>query len=204
VVVRAGFHLSAAVPSVADRSPCSIVLIGVRRIDREHVSLAKSKLKSFTIWLPLIVWCRCLVAVGHSVLERSHQIAFDVFRFSMSFAGFASPMACERTCGSVGHVTNELAKSANFRCRLERVVFFRHFLRRTDDRHSQRVKTFFARGNRIRGRSRLRRWSGRRRWFSCRAERGNCHQYNKHKTSLLVMNSFGKSCHFAGRKGHSF
>ena len=40
-------------------------------------------------------------------------------------------------------MANELAKCANLLCRLEGVVFFRHFLRCTDDRAAhKRVKTF--------------------------------------------------------------
>src|SRR6516165_2307099 len=79
-------------------------------------------------------------------------------------------------------MANELAKSANLRCRLEGVAFFRHFLRRTDDRAAhKRVKTFFARGNRVRGRS------GRRRWFLLPEQsNGSCHQCNKHKTESFV------------------
>src|SRR3989442_9433146 len=104
-------------------------------------------------------------------------------------------------------MANELAKSANLRCRLEGVVFFRHFLRCTDDRAAhKRVKTFFAGGNRVRGRSGLRRWSGRRRWFLLpQQSNGNCHQCNKHKTESFVHETpFGESCHLAGHKGRSF
>src|SRR5712692_170861 len=108
-------------------------------------------------------------------------------------------------------MANELAKSANLRCRLEGVVFFRHFLRRTDNRATyKRVKTFFARGNRVRGRSGLHRWSGRRRsgrrrFLLSEQSNGNCHQCNKHKTESFVHETpFGKSCHLAGRKGPSF
>src|ERR1700675_4787220 len=95
-------------------------------------------------------------------------------------------------------MANKLAKSANLRCRLEGVVFFRHFLRRTDDRAAhKRVKTFFARGNRVRGRGGLRRWSGRRRWFLLPEQsNGSCHQCKKHKTEPFVHETpFGKSCH---------
>src|SRR5580704_13695760 len=98
-------------------------------------------------------------------------------------------------------MANELAKSANLRCRLEGVVFFRHFLRRTDDRAAhKRVKPFFARGNRVRGRS------GRRRWFLLpQQSNGNCRQCNKHKTKSFVHETpFGESCHLAGHKGRSF
>src|ERR1700730_16035162 len=100
-------------------------------------------------------------------------------------------------------MANELAKSANFRCRLEGVVFFRHFLRCTDDRAAyKRVKTSFAGGNRVRGRSGLRRRSGRRRWFLLPEQsNGNCHQCNKHKTQSFVHETpFGKWCHVAGHK----
>src|SRR6266853_1108046 len=104
-------------------------------------------------------------------------------------------------------MANELAKSANLRCRLEGVVFFRHFLRCTDDRAAnKRVKTLFARGNRVRRRSGLRWWSGRRRWLLLPEQsNGNCHQCNKHKTESFVHKTpFGKSRHVAGRKGPSF
>src|SRR5271170_8098873 len=98
-------------------------------------------------------------------------------------------------------MANELAKSANLRCRLEGVVFFRHFLRRTDDRAAdKRVKTFFARGNRVRGRS------GRCRWFLLPEQsNGNCHQCNKHKTESFVHETpFEESCYLAGLNGRSF
>src|ERR1700675_3681485 len=104
-------------------------------------------------------------------------------------------------------MANKLAKSANLRCRLEGVVFFRHFLRRTDDRAAhKRVKTFFARGNRVRGRGGLRLWSGRRRWFLLPEQsNGSCHQCKKHKTESFVHETpFGKSCHLADHKGPSF
>src|SRR5580700_7061413 len=101
-------------------------------------------------------------------------------------------------------MANKLAKSANLRCRLEGVVFFRHFLRRTDDRAAhKRVKTFFARGNRVRGRGGLHRWSGRRRWFLLPEQsNGSCHQCKKHKTESFIHETpFGKSCHLADHKG---
>src|ERR1700722_12776547 len=95
-------------------------------------------------------------------------------------------------------MANELAKSANFRCRFEGVVFFRHFLCRPDDRVAhKRVKTLFARGNRVRGRSGLRGWSGRRRRLLLPEQSNrNRHQCNKHKTESFVHKTpFGKSCH---------
>src|SRR5271170_4202773 len=50
-------------------------------------------------------------------------------------------------------MADELAKAANLRCRLEGVVFFWHLLRGTNHRSAhKRVKTFFARGNRVRRR----------------------------------------------------
>src|SRR6266853_1592969 len=95
-------------------------------------------------------------------------------------------------------MANELAKSANLRCRLEGVVFFRHFLRRTDDRDAhKRVKTFFARGNRVRRRSGLRWWSGRRRWLLLPEQsNGNCHQCNKHKTESFRVRQLSPDCVF--------
>src|SRR4030088_233951 len=104
-------------------------------------------------------------------------------------------------------MANELAKSANLRCRLEGVVFFRHFLRRTDDRAAnKRVKTFFARGNGVRGRSGLRWWSGRRRWLPLPEQsNGNCHQCNKHKTESFVHKTpFGKSWRLVHRNEPGF
>src|SRR5271168_3414109 len=100
-------------------------------------------------------------------------------------------------------MANELAKAANLRCRFEGVVFFWHLLRGTNHRSAhKRVKTFFARGNRVRRRSRLRRWSGRCRWFLLPEQNnGNCHQCNKHKTKSFVHETpFRKSCHLAGHK----
>src|SRR5579862_8753254 len=115
----------------------------------------------------------------------------------MSFAGFVSPMACEQNVYEASATwPTSWAKSTNFRCWLEGVVFFRHFLRRTDDRATyKRVKTFFARGNRVRGRSGLHRRIGRRRWFLLPEQsKGNSHQCNQHKNeSLGHENSFRKN-----------
>src|SRR4249920_2775022 len=100
-------------------------------------------------------------------------------------------------------MANELAKSAYLRCRLEGVVFFRHFLRRTEDRAAhKRVKTLFASSNRVRGRSGLRRWNGRRRGFLLRVQsNGNCHQCNKHKTEFFVHETpFGNRATLRGHK----
>ena len=134
-----------------------------------NVSFATLKLKSFTIWLPFasVMLSNALLQYATPSLSAATRSAFDVLVFSMSFAGFASPVACEQNVYEASATwPNELTKGANLGCRLEGVVFFWHFLRRTDDRAAyKRVKTFFARGNRVRGRSRLRRWSGRRRWF---------------------------------------
>jgi len=69
----------------------------------------------------------------------------------MSFAGVASPMACEQTYTKRRHVANELAKRAT-PVSVEGIVFFGHFLRRTHHCGAyKRVKTFFARGNWVRG-----------------------------------------------------
>src|SRR5882672_12037410 len=102
-------------------------------------------------------------------------------------------------------MANELAKSANLRCRLEGVVFFRHFLRRTNDRAANiRVETFFARGNRVRRWSGLRWWSGRRRWLLLPEQTNwSCHQCNKHKTESYALHlmpqgrAFNCDCRFS-------
>ena len=112
-----------------------------------------------------------------------------------------------KTCTKRRPRGQRVAKSANLWCRLEGVVLFWHFLRRTDDRAAyKRVKTFFARGNRVRRRSGLRWWGGRRRWLLLPEQsNGSCHQCNKHKTESFVHKTpFGGSCHLAGRKGPSF
>src|ERR1700684_4117324 len=79
-------------------------------------------------------------------------------------------------------MANELVKAANLRLRFEGVVFFWQLLRGTDHRSAhKRVKTFFARGNGVRRRSRLRRCL-----LLPKQSNGNQHQCSKHKTKCFV------------------
>ena len=76
-----------------------IVLIRVRRIDREQRQLRYVEVEEFRpIWLPFasVMLSNALLQYATPSLSAATRSAFDVFVFSMSFAAFASPMACEQ------------------------------------------------------------------------------------------------------------
>ena len=166
-------------PQIRDHVP--IVLIRVRRIDRKQGKLRQVEVHEFHHLAALCIGhaVERVIAVGNRVLERSYEISFRRFRSLdiLTRICFASGLRAKRV-GGVSHMANELAKTANIRCRFEGVVFFRHFLRRTKCRVAyKRVEPSFARRNRIR-------------WRRCRRLRlllpeesnGNRRQCSKHKT----------------------
>jgi hypothetical protein len=166
-------------PQIGDHVP--IVLIRVRRIDRKQGELRQVEVHEFHHLAALCIGhaVERLIAVCNRVLQRSHEISFRGFCFLDSFTWicFASGLRAKRV-GSVSHMANELAKTANVRCRFEGVVFFRHFLRRTNCRVAyKRVEPSFARRNRICWRSRRRL-----RLLLSEESNGNRRQCSKHKT----------------------
>jgi hypothetical protein len=152
--VFAGRRNNSLEPQIRDHVP--IVLIRVRRIDRKQGELRQVEVHEFHHLAALCIGhaVEGAIAVGNGVLERSYEISFRRFRFLdiLTRICFASGLRAKRV-GRVRHMANELAKTANIRCRFEGVVFFRHFLRRTQCRVAdKRVEPSFARRNRIRWR----------------------------------------------------
>ena len=169
-------------PQIGDH--VSIVLIRVRRIDRKQGELRQVEVHEFDHLAALCIGhaVERLIAVGNRVLQRSDEISFrgSCFLDILTWICFASGLRAKRV-GSVSHMANELAKTANVRCRFEGVVFLRHFLRRTNCRVAyKRVEPSFARRNRLCWRSRRRL-----RLLLSEESNGNRRQCSKHKTESL-------------------